>query len=348
MTEHPQGVPLGHDAKKWAPLLGKAHAQPNKLEGDDGSTQNHLALGPAEPPASLYDGHVMHARSRPVAHRFRYRVFSLLIDLDRLDEADALSPLFGVNRGNLVSFHERDHGRGDGTALSVQARELARLAGVEGDISKITLLCYPRVLGYAFNPLSVYYVFDRTGRPSCILYEVHNTFSQRHTYAARVAPDELDATGLRQARDKLLYVSPFLGMAMRYEFFLKTPAQSLFLRIGERDERGMILLATFAAARRRLSTRALLACCIAVPMLGLKVMGAIHVEAARLWLKGLRPLSRPAPPAQTSFGATGLFGPASGGRRSACAYDDPPSGTSSTEREKVATSPATALGIIDK
>ena len=306
-----------------------------------------LARGPAEPPASLYVGHVMHARSRPVAHRFRYHVFSLLIDLDRLDEADALSPLFGVNRRNLVSFHERDHGRRDGTALSVQARELARLAGVEGEISKVTLLCYPRVLGYAFNPLSVYYVFDQAGEPSCILYEVHNTFFERHTYVAKVAPGELDATGLRQTRDKLLYVSPFLGMAMRYEFFLKTPAQSLFLRIGERDERGMTLLATFAAARRRLSTRALLACCLGVPMLGLKVIGAIHVEAARLWLKGLRPLPRPAPPARASFATMGLFGSASGGRHAACAYDNPPSGTSTTEREKVASSPATASGIID-
>ncbi|MFI5012627.1 MAG: DUF1365 domain-containing protein [Hyphomicrobiales bacterium] len=257
--------------------------------------------------AVLYDGHVMHARLRPIAHRFRYRVFSLLIDLDRLDAADRLSPLFGVNRGNLVSFHERDHGRRDGTPLAEQARRLAGEAGVEGEIGRVLLMCYPRILGYAFNPLSVYYLHDRSGALSCILYEVRNTFSERHIYVAPVRPAELDRTGLRQARDKLLYVSPFIDMAMRYEFYLKPPGDSLFLRIGECDRDGMLLIATFAGAKRAVSTRQLLASCLAVPALGLKVIGAIHWEALKLWLKGLRLMARPAPPAATSLDAKGAF-----------------------------------------
>jgi DUF1365 family protein len=269
----------------------------------------------AEPPACLYDGHVMHVRSRPVAHRFRYRVFSLLIDLDRLDEADKLSPLFGVNRPNLVSFHERDHGRSDGTPLAAQSRALAHAAGVESEISSVALLCYPRVFGYAFNPLSVYYLFDRSGEVSCILYEVHNTFSQRHTYAARVSLGERDGLGLRQTRDKLLYVSPFIDMAMRYEFYLRAPAESLFFRIAERDEHGLMLIATFAAVRRRLTSRSLLARCLAIPALGLKVIGAIHFEAARLWLKGLRPFARPDPPEPASFGSEGAFSSRTSSRR---------------------------------
>jgi DUF1365 family protein len=253
----------------------------------------------------------MHARSKPVSHRFRYHVFSLLIDLDRLDEADALVLFLGVNRPNLISFHEQDHGDGGATSLATQARELARRAGVEGEIARVELLCYPRVLGYAFNPLSVYYLFDRAGELSCMLYEVHNTFSQRHTYVAKVEPKERAGKGLRQARDKLLYVSPFIDMAMRYEFYLKAPADTLFLRIGERDAIGTVLVATFAAARRRLSAGSLIACCLAVPLLGLKVVGAIHFEALRLWLKGLRPFIRPEPPSPTSFAATGAFTAAS-------------------------------------
>jgi DUF1365 family protein len=274
------------------------------------------AQGAAAPDAAacLYDGHVMHRRLRPLAHRFRYRVFSLLIDLDRLEAADRLSPLFGVNRRNLVSFHEEDHGKRDGTPLADQARGLAREAGVEGEIARALLLCYPRVLGYAFNPISVYYLFAATGELSCVLYEVHNTFSQRHTYAARVRPHERERTGLRQARDKLLYVSPFIDMAMRYEFYLKAPAEKLFLRIGERDQHGAVMAATFAAAQRPLSTRSLLASCLAVPALGLKVVGAIHFEALRLWLKGLRPFARPAPPCAASFGARGAFSAAEAAR----------------------------------
>jgi DUF1365 family protein len=301
----------------------------------------------AEPPACLYVGHVMHARSRPVAHRFRYRVFSLLIDLDRLDEAARLTRLFGVNRPNLVSFHERDHGSGDGTPLAAQARKLAREAGIDGGITKVMLLCYPRVLGYAFNPLSVYYVYGSSGELCCILYEVHNTFSQRHTYVAKVGPGELDGKGLRQTRDKLLYVSPFIDMAMRYEFHLKAPAENLFLRIGERDEHGRLLLATFAAARRRLSARSLIACCLAVPALGLKVIGAIHFEAARLWLKGLRPLARPHPPGSASFGADGAFSSAKADRHAPSTRDTPYSQPSTKLRETIAGAPATASGSIE-
>jgi DUF1365 family protein len=250
----------------------------------------------------------MHARLRPVPHRFRYTVFSLLIDLDRLEEADRLSSVFSVNRANLVSFHERDHGRRDGTALAGQARQLAREAGVEVEIARVLLLCYPRVCGYGFNPLSVYYLFDVSGELSCILYEVRNTFSQRHTYVAPVRPGEQDRTGLRQARDKLLYVSPFIDMAMRYEFYLYAPADRLFLRIRERDKHGPLLVATFAATRRVLSTRRVIGSCLAVPLLGLKVIGAIHFEALRLWIKGLRPVPRPAAQeTAASFDARGAF-----------------------------------------
>jgi DUF1365 family protein len=258
-------------------------------------------------------------------------VFSLLIDLDRLEEADKLSAVFGVNRPSLVSFHERDHGRRDGTALAAQARELARAAGVEAKIDRVVLLCYPRVCGYSFNPLSVYYLFGRSGGLSCILYEVRNTFSQRHTYVAPVRPEERDRAGLRQMRDKLLYVSPFIDMAMRYEFYLRAPADKLFLRIGERDKLGLFMVATFAATRRALSTRRLIGSCLAVPLLGFKVIAAIHFEALRLWLKGLRPISRPAPPAATSIDARGAFSSSDAGTISG--LDEPRGGGASTPVE---------------
>ena len=259
------------------------------------------------PAASLYDGHVMHHRLRPRPHRFRYRVFSLLIDLDRLEEAGRLSPLFSVNRGNLASFHEADHGRRDGTSLAEQACLLAREAGIACAIGKVALLCYPRIFGYVFNPLSVYYLHDVEGALVCLLYEVRNTFAQRHIYVAPIREGELGASGLRQARDKLLYVSPFIDMAMRYEFYLKPPADTVFLRILERDRDGPLLLATFAGARRAVSTGRLLDMLVAVPALTFKIIGAIHWEALRLWLKGIRLVARPAPPAATSCDASGAF-----------------------------------------
>jgi uncharacterized protein len=250
--------------------------------------------------ACLYDGHVTHARLRPVAHRFRYRVFSLLIDLDRLEEAARLSRLFCVNRGNLVSFHELDHGRRDGTPLAEQARQLARQAGVTVDIGRVTLLCYPRIFGYVFNPLSVYYLHDRAGALRCVLYEVRNTFSQQHTYVAPITQGDIEAARLRQSCDKLLYVSPFIEMASRYEFHLKPPAANVFLRIANSDKDGKLLIATLAGARRRLSTRQLAASCLAVPAMTLKIVAGIHWQALRLWLKGVRLVPRPPAPAATA------------------------------------------------
>jgi uncharacterized protein len=258
--------------------------------------------------ACLYDGHVMHARLRPIAHRFRYRVFSLLIDLDRLDEADGLSRLFSVNRGNLVSFHEGDHGRRDGTPLAGQARELARQAGIADEIGRVTLLCYPRIFGYVFNPLSVYYLYDCAEALRCILYEVRNTFSEWHTYVAPIEPGQFDRAGLRQSRDKLFYVSPFIEMASRYDFYLTPPADSLFLRVANLDTDGRLLTATFAGLRRPLSSRQLATICIAIPAMTLKIVAGIHWEALKLWLKGVRLVRRPPPPPATSFGAAGSFG----------------------------------------
>ncbi len=166
----------------------------------------------SEPAAFLYRGDVMHARLKPMSHRFVYRVLNLLIDLDRLDEADRQSRLFGVNRGALYSFHERDHGPRDGSPLAAYVRALAANAGVDLSGGRILLLCYPRLLGYAFNPLSVYYGYRADGTLALLVYEVRNTFGEHHSYVCPVLPGEVGAGGIRQARNKRMYVSPFIGM----------------------------------------------------------------------------------------------------------------------------------------
>src|SRR4051812_33655468 len=106
--------------------------------------------------AALYVGDVMHARLKPMGHRFSYRVMSLLIDLDRLDDADRMTPLFGVNRAALYGFSEKDHGDRDGSSLRAYAQRCAAAHGIDLAGGRVELLCYPRLLGYTFNPLSVY------------------------------------------------------------------------------------------------------------------------------------------------------------------------------------------------
>lgn len=266
-----------------------------------GGVHKAALFPPPTPAVSLYRGEVMHARLKPVGHRFVYRVFNILIDLDRLEAADQASALFSVNRFNLGSFHECDHGPGDGSSLRAHIDELLKPCGIDLARGRVLLLCYPRLFGYAFNPLSVYYAYDCDADLVAVVYEVRNTFGERHTYVAPVEPGSLTEAGLRQERDKLFYVSPFLGMGMRYRFRLRPPTERVTVRILETDASGPILAATFSAAQCTLTTISLTAACAALPFMALKVIVGIHWEALKLWGKGLHLHPRPRPPRPVSY-----------------------------------------------
>jgi DUF1365 family protein len=243
--------------------------------------------------AALYLGEVMHARLKPMGHRFSYRVMSLLVDLDRLGEADRQSPLFGVNRAALYSFHETDHGQRDGSALRGYAQSCAAEHGIDLTGGRVLLLCYPRLFGFTFNPLSVYFSYRADGELALIIYEVRNTFGDIHAYVLPVQPGEISDAGIRQQQEKLFYVSPFIAMAMRYHFRVSPPGARIRLRILETDREGPLLAATFNGRRESLNTAALLRAFFALPLVTLKIVAAIHWEALRLWLKGARPAPRP-------------------------------------------------------
>ena len=175
---------------------------------------------PPQAAASLYSGPVMHARMKPVSHRFTYQVFSLLIDVDRLEEANRLSPVFSVSRWNLLSFSPSDHGPRDGTPLRAHVSRLLANCGLEIEGGRVLLFCYPRVLGFVFNPLSIYYCYDRRTGSQRSSTRCATRSGESHSYVAPVKPQEAAESGVRQERDKLFYVSPFLDMTMRYHFRL--------------------------------------------------------------------------------------------------------------------------------
>lgn len=266
------------------------------------STGNHGKA--ADAAAALYVGDVMHARLKPVGHRFSYRVMSLLIDLDRLDEANRQSPLFGINRAALYSFNEADHGPRDGSPLRAYVKHCAAERGTDLTGGRVLLLCYPRLLGYAFNPLSVYFCYRANGELALMIYEVRNTFGDIHPYVVPVQPDQLSDAGVRQQQEKLLYVSPFIEMAMRYHFRVLPPGPCVKLRILETDGNGPLLAATFNGRRRALNTAGLLHAFCALPLMTFKIMAAIHWEALRLWIKGARlvPRQKAAVPASPATG----------------------------------------------
>jgi DUF1365 family protein len=246
--------------------------------------------------ASLYRGEVMHRRLLDANYRFRYRVFSVLLDVDRIDEIAQQTLLFSHNRFNLFSFHDTDHlPAGDHSLRGWVERTLAA-AGLETRALRIRLLCFPRVLGIVFDPLSLWYCESADGRPVAVIAEVRNTFGERHCYLLHPATDSGRRWPLRAGHDKDFHVSPFIEMQARYEFRLSRPDRRL--AVGIREFRGddLMLVATQTGERRPFTSAELLLQGLRVPVQTLKVLAAIHWQALKIWLRGARFHRKPAPP----------------------------------------------------
>jgi DUF1365 family protein len=243
--------------------------------------------------SALYAGSVMHHRLRPKQHRLRYSIFYLLLDLDEVDALARSLRLFSHNRFNVFSFHDRDHGEGSAATPREKVDRHLREAGIETG-GAIRLLSMPRILGYAFNPLSIYFCYGRDRALSAILYEVNNTFRQRHSYLIPVAAGA--AIPIRQESRKSLYVSPFITTDMVYAFSVVPPQEDLAVSIVGRDAAGPLIVATLAARRCDLTDAALARAFCSYPLLTLKVIAGIYWEALLIRLKGIRTLDRPAPP----------------------------------------------------
>lgn len=239
---------------------------------------------------ALYAARITHTRTRPRQHTLAYRLPYLLLDLDTHPAAR----LFSFNRFNLFSMNERDHGDGSAKLRPWVEARLAE-AGLQEAAAHIRLFTLPRFLGLGFNPLSLFFCHGAGGELRAVLYEVNNTFGQRHVYLCPVAPGA--ALPLHQEAEKCFHVSPFMDMEMRYRFTLTPPGEAVGLHIAVSDVEGVILRATLAAPRSAFTDANLLRAAIAHPLLGIKVMGAIHWEALRIWLKGIRLRRCPPPPA---------------------------------------------------
>lgn len=227
--------------------------------------------------SALYTGTVMHARSDPTAHVFRYPVYMTLLELDELPELDRNLPLFGWNRRAPTSYHDRDH-------LDVPA--LLHDHGVDlGAGGRIEVLTNLRVLGYVFNPISFWWCYRPDGSVACVVGEVSNTFGERLPYL--LLPSESTPDGSRHTwqTDKLLHVSPFMSMDQRYTWWLSEPGDRVSARIDVHEEGRPDFLATLVARRVELTPASLRAALVRYPLMPAAVVGRIHLQALRLWLK---------------------------------------------------------------
>jgi uncharacterized protein len=241
--------------------------------------------------STLYVGHVSHARLLPFRHSFRYRIFALLLDLDALP----VSFMFSCNRFNILSFHDSDHGAGDGRPARDWAMQQLRAAGLSPDSYwTFKLLCFPRLWGFTFNPLAIYYCFDDMDNLQATICQVSNTFGERHSYILK----NMREPNPLQAR-KVFHVSPFMPTDGQYRFRLPVPGAALNVMIKYLDSNGATrLIATQTGAAKTATSINLLRAVLGHPLMTLKVVAAIHWQALKLWRKGATFHRKPAPPAQ--------------------------------------------------
>ena len=242
--------------------------------------------------ASLYLGRTTHLRTAPREHRFSYGVFQILVDVDRLDQAFIGLKALNQGRFGLFSFAERDHGARDGTALRPWVEATLKQAGLDVPTTRISLLCFPRVLGFVFNPISLFFIYGPNEQLRAVLYEVNNTFGQTHAYVAPTEGLEVE----RHEADKLLYVSPFYRIEGGYRFTVTPPNDRLSLTILKQVGGEIDFTASLIARREALTDAALIKLFFAMPLMTLGVVAAIHWEAVRLWFKGAVFGARPAGP----------------------------------------------------
>ncbi len=249
-----------------------------KLEHDRASSDHALA-----PAATLYAGRVAHIRHTPFRHRFDYRIWMLAIDLDRIGEA-TIGRLFTHNRFGLVSLADRDHGNRDGTPPRAYVEAALARQNLSAFAAKIVFVTMPRLLGYAFNPISFYFCHDAKGRLGAVLHQVKNTFGDQVGYLMPVSHDGV----IRQSAPKRMHVSPFFDMRGGYRFALTQPADKFTVSIQYGAAETKRMTATMVLEARPYGAASLLRLLAEMPLAPMKVILAIHIQALKLFLRGAK------------------------------------------------------------
>ena len=235
--------------------------------------------------SSIYIGNVIHKRFKPKIHFFKYKVFSILLDISEIDILDKSLKIFSYNKFNIVSFYDADHGPRDGTSIKEWVIKNLNDNRINTENIKIKLLCYPRIFGYVFNPLSVFFIYNKNSKLISILYEVKNTFGEQHTYVFKTKENE---NYIKHTCKKKFHVSPFIEMDCTYFFKILKPSEKISVIIDQYDEEGKLLYASQDGDRIELNNKNLVLSYLRHPLMTFKIIVAIHFEAFKLWTKGIK------------------------------------------------------------
>lgn len=242
-----------------------------------GSSTNSAS---ADPAALLLTGKVMHERLRPTRHRFTYPVFYVRCDLDRL--ASLHSGWFGIDCWRPLSLYRRDHGPRDGSELATWMRAQLSQAGIKEANGRIWLQAFPRVFGYAFNPVSFWFCHDRDGRLRVLMAEVRNTFGECHDYLLSADGNVPITAETRLICRKVLHVSPFCRVEGGYTFRIKESPGRASVSIDYHDADGLLLRTALSGRLTPLTRAAARAALLRQPLLTVGVIARIHWQALRL------------------------------------------------------------------
>ena len=232
----------------------------------------------------IYDGKVIHRRFKPKEHYFKYKVFSLLIDIDELEIIQKKIKIFSYNKFNIISFFDIDHGPRDGTPIKDWVIDNLKKIGINNEKIQIKLFCYPRIFGYVFNPLSIFFIYDQNSKLISILYEVKNTFGEQHTYVFKTNDDKIITNNCT----KKFHVSPFINMECQYYFRVLKNSEKISIIIDQKDEHGKLLYASQDGIKIDLNNKNLILSYLRHPLMTFKIIAAIHFEAFKLWIKGIK------------------------------------------------------------
>ena len=238
--------------------------------------------------SKIYTGKVIHKRFKPKEHYFKYNVFSLLIDLNELEEINKDIKFFSYNKFNIISFYDKDHGDRDGSSIKLWVKKNLRNIGIMTEDISIKLLCYPRIFGYVFNPLSTYFIYNKHSELISIFYEVKNTFGEQHTYIFKAQ----DEKTVQNKCKKKFYVSPFIEMDCEYHFKTLNPREQLSVVINQNDKDGKLLFASQDGISKDFNNKNLILSYLTHPLMTFKIIGAIHYEAFKLWAKRIKLIAK--------------------------------------------------------